>query len=82
MSNIFSLVTISISLRMITIDALDMFSKLNRIQSNIVLRVLYNFFDLNGFLKKYLLRVWSRTNVLKEPHAALEPQVGDPWVRV
>ena len=45
-----------------------------------VLRVLYNLFVLNGY-KGILFSVWSRTSVLKEPHAAPEPQVGDPWPR-
>ena len=39
--------------------------------------MLYNLFVLNGY-KGILFSVWSRTSVLKEPHAAPEPQVGDP----
>ena len=42
------------------------------------MRVLYNLLVLNGY-KSILLSVWSRTSVLKEPHAAPELQVGDPW---
>ena len=37
----------------------------------------YNLFVLNEY-KGILFSVWSRTSVLKEPHVAPEPQVGDP----
>ena len=42
--------------------------------------MLYNLFVLNEY-KGILFSVWSRTSVLKEQHAAPEPQVGDPWFR-